>query len=300
MALAQRNGRSRHRLILLALIAITLLTVDLRNFGPAGSAQRLVRDVLHPVTSLASTILSPVSDAWNSIFDYDELEAENRRLQAELDELRGTALEAEADRTAYQQLLEAVELPYAADVEKVTANVIRRAVGNFDSDVVTIDKGSRHGIEKGMAVVTRAGLVGRIERVDGATATVQLLSDSSLVVGVRLVDTDDVGLGHGIAGEPGFFVVDQGPNWPDADDPTLVPELDSVVVTDATSRYPADVPIGTVASVGAGPDGLTMEVRVELANDVEDLHFVSVLLSEQIEEIPLGPVEPPEVPEEEP
>ncbi len=176
----------------------------------------------------------------------------------------------------------------------MTADVIRRAVGNFDSDVVTIDKGSRHGIEKGMAVVTGAGLVGRIERVDGATATVQLLSDSSLVVGVRLVDTDDVGLGHAIAGEPGFFVIDQGPNWPDVDDPALIPDVGTAVVTDATSRYPADVPIGTVASVGTGPDGLTMEVRVELANDVEDLHFVSVLLAEQIDEVPLGPLEPPE------
>ncbi len=294
MALAQRNGRTRHRLILLALIAITLLTVDLRNFGPAESAQRVVRDVLHPVTSLASTVFSPVADAWNSIFDYDELEEENRRLQAELDELKGEALRNEADLAAYQQLLEAVDLPYSVDVETVTADVIRQAVGNFDSDVVTIDKGSRHGIEKGMAVVTGAGLVGRIERVDGATATVQLLSDSSLVVGVRLVDTDDVGLGHAIAGEPGFFVIDQGPNWPDVDDPALIPDVGTAVVTDATSRYPADVPIGTVASVGTGPDGLTMEVRVELANDVEDLHFVSVLLAEQIDEVPLGPLEPPE------
>ena len=91
MALAQRTGRSRHRLVLLALTAITLLTVDLNGFGPIESAQRVVRDVLHPVTSLASTVFSPVGDAWNSVFNYGDLEDENDALRAELEELQGAA-----------------------------------------------------------------------------------------------------------------------------------------------------------------------------------------------------------------
>ena len=88
MTQAQRTGRSRHRLILLALTAITLLTVDLNGFGPAESAQRAVRDVLNPITSLASTIFSPVGDAWNSVFNYSDLEAENEALRAQI---RGAA-----------------------------------------------------------------------------------------------------------------------------------------------------------------------------------------------------------------
>ena len=50
-------------------------------------------------------------------------------------------------------------------------------------------------------------------------------------------------------------VVQQRPGRALFDDPALIPEVGSAVVTDATSRYPADVPIGTVASVGTGPDG---------------------------------------------
>ena len=63
MALAQRIGRSRHRLILLVLTAITLLTLDLNQFGPLGTAQRFVRDLLHPVTELADWAFTPVSNA---------------------------------------------------------------------------------------------------------------------------------------------------------------------------------------------------------------------------------------------
>ena len=292
MTPAQRTGRVRHRLILLTLVAITLLTVDLRGFESARAAQGFVRDLLHPVNSLATTIFSPVGDIWNSLFEYDDLEAENAALQQELDAMRGAAIQAEADSSAYQQLLESLDLPYAGDVATVTARVERGPVGNFAGDVVTVNKGHRHGLAEGMTVVTGAGLVGRVERVDGVTSTVQLLSDPGLLVGVRLVSTNDVGLGHAVPGEPGLFIINQGPNWPKITDAALLPEIGSAVVTDADSRYTADVPIGRVAEVRPAADELALEVLVELANDVEDLAFVSVLITEQRVDPPLVDVVP--------
>ena len=41
MALAQRIGRSRHRLILLVLTAVSLLTLDLNGFGPLENSTRI-------------------------------------------------------------------------------------------------------------------------------------------------------------------------------------------------------------------------------------------------------------------
>jgi rod shape-determining protein MreC len=292
MALAQRTGRSRHRLVLLALTAITLLTVDLNGFGPIESAQRVARDVLHPVTSLASTVFSPVGDAWNSIFNYGDLENENIALRAELEDLQGAVIRGEADTQTLRRLLAATELPYLGDVARVTANVVRGSVGNFDDHVITIDKGSREGIRTGMAVVTGAGMVGRIERVDNATSTVQLISDASLFVGVRLVSTDKVGLGHAVPGESGRFVIDRGLGYPDSDDPALLPAIGSAVVTAGESSYPADIPVGTVSAVERSSDEASMRVEIELSNNPDDLHFVSVLLVEPPEEFPLGEVVP--------
>lgn len=289
MALPQRSiGKSRHRMVLLALTAITLLSLDLSSFGPLGTAQRVVRDILDPVTDVASAIASPLSNAWNAIFDYDDLEAERDALQLELDELRGDAMEVESEREAFRQLLAATDIGYIDDIRTATATVIRGAVGNFDADVITIDKGANAGIEPGMAVVTGAGLVGRVERADGATATVQLLSDSSLVVGVRLTSTDEVGIGSTIDGDPTLFRVDQGLEWPEEGDLRPLPEVGTVVVTAASSRYPAGVPLGRIADVYQDPDDpLSMRVDVELANDVTDLGFVTVLLAEGLDQIPL-------------
>lgn len=287
MALTQRSiGKSRHRLILLALTAITLLSLDLSSFGPLGTVQRLVRDVLHPVTEVAGAIVSPFSDAWNAVFDYDDLEEQNRLLTERIQQLEGNELAVEAERAAFERLQAATDIDFRLDVEQVTANVVRGAVGNFDDDVITIDRGTQDGVQQGMAVVTGAGLVGRVERVDATTAAVLLLSDPSLVVGVRLADTDEVGLGHTDDEDPSVFVVDTGLDWPE--DEALLPALDTVVVTAATSRYPAEIPIGRIVEVVPGDeDELTMMVRVAMANDVTDLGFVTVLLATGVDQVPL-------------
>ncbi|MEQ8842492.1 MAG: rod shape-determining protein MreC [Acidimicrobiales bacterium] len=287
MALAPRTGRSRHRLILLALTAITLLTVDLNGFGPIAGAQRLARDMLNPVTSLTASVFSPVGNAWNSVFNYGELEDENAALRAEVEELRGAAIRGEADTETLRRLLEATELDYVGDVETVAAEVQYGSIGNFDDHLITINKGADEGLAPGMAVVTAAGLVGRVDAVTNTTATVKLLSDTSVFVGARLVSTDKVGLGHADPGGSGLFVIDRGLDYPATDDPALIPAVGSAVVTAGESGYPADIPIGRVLSVERSADEASMRVEVELSNAVDDLQFVSVIVLAPPTDFPL-------------
>ena len=275
-------------MILLVLTAITLLSLDLSSFGPLGTAQRLVRDLLHPITEVAGAFVSPFSDAWNAVFDYDDLEAQNRLLTERIQQLEGNELAVEAERAEFDRLRAATGVDVRPDLGRVTASVVRGGVGNFDDDVITIDRGSQDGVRNGMAVVTNAGLVGRVERVDATTSAVLLLTDTDLIVGVRLADTDEVGLGHVDPDDPSVFIVDTGLEWPEDGNESLMPALDTVVVTAATSRYPAEIPLGRIVEVLPGDeDMLTMHVRVALANDITNLGFVSVLLAEGVDQVPL-------------
>ena len=262
MALTQRSiGKSRHRMILLVLTAITLLSLDLSSFGPLGTAQRLVRDLLHPITEVAGAIVSPFSDAWNAVFDYDDLEAQNRLLTERIQQLEGNELAVEAERAEFDRLRAATGVDVRPDLARVTATVVRGGVGNFDDDVITIDRGSQDGVRNGMAVITNAGLVGRVERADATTSAVLLLTDTDLIVGVRLADTDEVGLGHVDPDDPSIFIVDTGLEWPEDGNESLLPALDTVVVTAATSRYPSEIPLGRIVEVLPGDeDMLTMHV----------------------------------------
>ncbi len=292
MAVAQRSGRSRYRLLLLILTAATLLTLDFRGFGPLDTAQSRVRDVLQPVVSAVDVVLGPVAEVWTVMFTYNDLRSENERLRDEIDRLASADIRDAAEQDALERLLDATGVTFVEGVERLTATVLRDSVGNFDDDVMSIDVGHRDGVAPGMAVVTSAGFVGRVETVDAASSTVTAVSDPSLVVGVRLLDTGDVALGHGMAGDPTQFVVDAGLRWPETGDLSELPAVGSPVVTAAGSRYPADIPVGRVASVEPSEAGLAQLVTVDLAADVQDLGYVTVLLQTPTDEAPVGPDSP--------
>ncbi len=292
MAVAQRSGRSRYRLLLLILTAVTLLTLDFRGFGPLETAQSRVRDVLEPVVSAVDVVLGPVAEVWTVMFSYNDLRDENARLRDEVDRLGSADIRSVAQQDAFDRLLAATGVTYVEGVERLTATVLRDSPGNFDDDVMSIDVGRRHGVAPGMAVVTSAGFVGRVETVDAVSSTVTAVSDPGLVIGVRLLDTGDVGLGHGLAGDPTLLVVDAGLRWPETGDLSELPAIGSPVVTAAGSRYPADIPVGRVASVEPAEAGLAQLVTVELAADVQDLGYVTVLLQAPTDEAPVGPDSP--------
>ena len=292
MAVAQRSGRSRYRLLLLILTAVTLLTLDFRGYGPLETAQSRVRDTLQPVVSAVDVVLGPVAEVWTVMFSYNDLRTENELLRSEVEQLRSADIRVAARQDAFERLLAATGVTYVDDVEHVTASVLRDSVGNFDDDMVLIDVGHRDGVAPGMAVVTSAGFVGRVETVDTALSTVTTISNPSLVIGVRLLDTGDVGLGHGLAGDQTKFVVDTGLRWPETGDLSELPRIGSSVVTAAGSRYPANIPVGRVASVEPAEAGLVQLVTVDLVADVDDLGYVTVLLQAPSDEAPVGPDSP--------
>lgn len=292
MAVAQRSGRARYRLLLLVLTAATLLTLDFRGFGPLDTAQSRVRDALEPVVSAVGTVLGPVAEVWTVMFSYNDLRSENARLAEELDRLRSQDIRDAAQDAAFAEILAATDIAYVTDVERLAATVLRDSVGNFDDDAVSIDVGHTDGVAEGMAVVTSAGFVGRVESVDAASSKVTAVSDPELVIGVRLTDTGDVGLGHGMAGDPTKFVVDAGLSWPETGDLSELPAVGSAVVTAADSRYPADIPVGWVTAVEPAEAGLAQLVTVDLIANVEDLGYVTVLLQTPDDEAPVGPDSP--------
>ena len=67
------------------------------------------------------------------------------------------------------------------------------AAGGSYSDTVTIDAGSKDGIQANETVLNGNGLVGTVTSVGPTTSTVLLASDASATVGVRLAGTNTIG-----------------------------------------------------------------------------------------------------------
>lgn len=272
MAVSRRSGRSRFTLVLLILTSITLLTLDVRGFGPLDSARDSTLSALGPVKDFVADVTSPVSDAWNGAFRYGDLEAENERLQERIRELEGTRVEAERDITMLRDILGELNIPYVGDVERVRARVVSGPVGNVDN-VIEISKGSDDGLAVGMPVVVQSGLVGRIDRVTASRARVALITDPEFNVGVRLTRSGDVGVARG-----------QGPGRPlivyQSIESDVIVQDNELVVTSGIERglFPPDITVGTVRSSQVLRGELDQEVLVDPLANLGDLSYVTVLL----------------------
>jgi rod shape-determining protein MreC len=269
VALPRRGGRARYRLGLLVLTAITLLTLDFRGFGPLERAQSTTRDLLSPVRTAVTAVTSPVGDALRGIVDYGDLEDENARLRAELEELRGSQLSDEAASEALARLEEQLDLPSLTDVTTAVAQVVAGPTGNFEDNVVEINKGSSSGLAEGMPVMTNAGLVGRLVRVDRTRSVVELVTGGEFAVGVRV--GDEVALARG-AGSGTTLRAAEGLS---SDNPVQVGDP---VLTNggAGSTFPPGVPVGRVSSIDKSSGVPVVTIRLEA--DIEDLDYVTVLL----------------------
>jgi rod shape-determining protein MreC len=267
-----RLGRTRFTLLFLVLASITLLTLDFRDTGPVTAMRRGVASVFSPARGLADAVAEPVSNGWNGISGYDDLEKENERLQRRIDDLEGQRATAATDQEQLDQLRNQLDIKVAADIPTVVARVVSGPLTSFD-DTIEIDRGSGEGVKEGMAVVTDAGLVGKVVRVTGGRSSIELITSPSFEFGVRLVEQQDVGIAKG-QGDDGTLLVESGITTG-----TKVEAGDRVATSGIDgSTFPPDVAVGRVKSVRPTDDRTEQVLVIEPVANLGGLSYVTVLL----------------------
>jgi len=284
MAAPQQSGRRRVTLGLLFLASATLITLDFQDFGPLGTIQNGAREVVAPFRAGGERIASPITGLWDGATKYDEVVEENEELRREVDRLRGELVRGGVDRGDYEALLAINGLEVPAGYPLQLAKVRTGEVGNFTSGVIEIDVGTRDGVQKDMAVITAAGVVGRIEFAGLTSSTVRLVSSKEFVMGVEV--GGEVGLARG-TGSTRIIDIPQGIGT------RAQIAVGDPVTTTASERtlFPPNLVIGSVVSANDNEEASNQLLRVELAANPVDLRFVSVVLVEpgaEIEDAPEG------------
>lgn len=273
MTAAQQGGRRRVTLGLILLASVSLITLDFQNFGPLATVQTGFREVISPIRTGGERLASPVTDLWSSATEFDQLEAENAELRAEVDRLRGELVQSGVDRADYLALREINGLEVPDELPLLLAQVRSGEVGNFTAGVIEVDVGSRDGVLRDMAVVTGAGLVGRVEQVDLTSSTIRLVSSNEFVIGVEVAG--EVGLARG-EGSSEQVVIEQGIGIR-----AQIEEGDPVTTTSSErSLFPPNLIVGSVSTSSVSDDQTNRRIVVELAADPVDLRFVNIVLVE--------------------
>jgi rod shape-determining protein MreC len=283
MVAYRRDTRRRSLLLLLLVTSLILVTVDSRGNGVIDSLRSAAREIIRPVQSVVDGAFAPVQDFFGGITEYGSLKDENARLKRDLAEAQGKLDRERAVGSEVGELEKLLDLPTIEDATGVAARVIGLAPGNFER-TVQINKGTSNGVDVGQPVVAGNGLVGKIVEATPSTATVLLIDSPAGGVGVRLENSNTVGLAEGRTGERDMrlnFLSNRRLRVCEKDDPapdTCVGKGE-YVFTSATEggAYPPDVPVAKVTKVEKKTGELEPTITLRPLVDLEDLTYLKVL-----------------------
>ncbi|MFS8496385.1 MAG: rod shape-determining protein MreC [Actinomycetes bacterium] len=286
MTSLDRSDRSLPTFITLVVLAILLMTFDIRSQGEGvvSVMRGGVQTLLAPLQRGATAVIDPVADFIDGLSDITSLRETNEALRAELAAAQAKLAEA-GDALARLETLEAL---YDLDLEEIEvgrtpANVIGRP-DQFDL-AFQIDKGVNDGVIEGQPVIDVYGfVVGTVTQASPDTAIVVPIQASRNKISVLV--GSQVGLLGGNPGSPEMTL-------DIFDARASVREGDQVVT--AANTFPPGLAVGEVVE-SVTPQSTALTARVRPFVDVESLRVVVVLAwpaNGQTETVPAGETEEP-------
>ena len=151
-------------------LAITVCATVLSIVGVSSPLRSIFGTIFAPIRWCASQISQGFAGFTAYFTEFDRISEENAELRATLAELERHLAEAEAAKAENDSLREYFGLEsLITDWELLDATVIAREAGSYTT-LYTLNRGSFHGIEKNMPVITADGLVGYVREVGPPSA----------------------------------------------------------------------------------------------------------------------------------
>src|SRR5579884_1887303 len=174
-------GRYRNVSILAAAIFLQILDLAIQvKRSTENQSSRLIRVwAVSAITPLEKAIVRAqmgTSDIWHNYVYLRGVREQNRELRDQIQQLQLERVRLEQDANQAHRLQALLGFKEQFIAKTVAAQVIGSS-GSEQSRTVYIDKGSRDGIQPDMAVISAAGIVGKVATVYKSTSEVLLIND---------------------------------------------------------------------------------------------------------------------------
>lgn len=255
------------------ILLITAISFINREEGHYKLPKTVLGTALGPVQGIMQAFTNRLKGTLEGIIELKTLREENRLLREELEQkefMHSLLEELKAENTRLLKLLDLREM--IPEFETVAARVIAREPSNW-YNAITINVGSRQGIEVDMPVITHRGLVGRVMSVGHQQAQVLLLLDQRSSVGGMIQKTREPGIVKGFAGEEENLRLLYLPRE------AKIRAGDSVVTSGLGGVFPKGLIVGSVIEVKAEEYGLSQYAVVRAAADFHHLEEVLVIVA---------------------
>ena len=246
-----------------------LISIQARRHIDAGFVRVWVLDSLAPMEKLVDRSTFGLRYVWDRYVALIGVHDENQRLKHQADDLQMQLQRNREDIVELQRLRTLLSLASSDRGKTVVARVIGRDPAR--SQTVTIDKGAAHGVKPDSAVITPAGVVGRVIHTSNFFAIVQLIVDSQSAVGVLLESTRRQGIVRGTGGR------DLDLDY--IDDDNDLKQGDAFLTSGLDRIYPKGLPVGVITTIGPRR-GLLKTVQIRPSADLGRLEEVICIIEQ--------------------
>ncbi|WP_018085800.1 rod shape-determining protein MreC [Desulfurispora thermophila] len=271
--------------IILVMATLSLIRYTAPGRGGFTPLEAALRDLTAPAGSVFTRVGNSLSRVLAFPVSLPRLAEENRRLKQEVDQLKAQLYVAQEYRQENQRLKQLLDFQSRVapvlNMKTVPAAVAGRDPSNW-SGMILLSKGLTSGLRAGQAVITPAGLVGRVVAVSQHSAQVLLITDPRSGVGAYLQQSRSPGIVLGEVGAVSSIVMTHIPS----DIP--VHEGDIALTSGLSGLYPKGIPIGRVLRVSRESSGLFQQATLDTFVDFERLEEVLVVTGYQPVAAPAG------------
>jgi rod shape-determining protein MreC len=272
MALPDIRQRGRFLFGAVVLAQIILISAQVNSRAGVPVLEQVTFGVFAEVQRAASGTFNFLTHSWTGYVGLRGVQAENAALKTRLDTLQIELQEQRALAERSQQLQKLLDLRDRVNLPTTAADIIGLGASP-DFQTVTISKGTTDGLKADMAVLSPAGVVGRIVTPSARASKVQLLIDRNAAAGalVERSRAQGVVLGTGEGVLRMEYVAELGD----------VQTNDTVVTSGVDGIYPKGFVIGQVVTVERR-GGAYKTITVKPAVDARDLESVLVVLTQPV------------------
>lgn len=256
-------------------IVLTILAASLNKERDLNPIEKALKDMGTVVIKVVSTPFNFVHDKIDEMVEKNDIYEKYKEIKNKEEQIDSVIAQNDNLKDEIGKLKETLNLnTILSDKVYMNATVVTRNIDYWYNEI-TIDKGSKNGIEKGMAVVVPKGLIGQITKVSNYTSTVKLLSNENMSdkisVKIKVGDNYVYGLISAYDAKTNTYTVEG------ISENVKIEKDADVVTTGMGTIFPSGLIVGKVKEVTTDNFDLSKVVEVKSSVDFNDIDYVTVL-----------------------
>ena len=231
--------------------------------------------------NVSTEVTGRINERYNNIEYYFQLKRTNESLVKENERLRQLLKENyEAPDSARRLIHDTVKVDSGRSILKyliLEAKVVNNSITS-QANYLTIHRGFDQGVRPNMGVIGPQGIVGSVVNVSKNFATVQSMLHYQFRVVAKLKHNNETGTIQWDGQSPLFVTMRNIPKS------VTVEKGDTVLTTQISSLFPADLMVGTVAEILPDPSSNFYTLKVRTATSFANLEYCYVIDNLQYDE----------------